>query len=97
MGEPGSSSSSLLLASVVLSFVVTLTEITDGFTRSTTSAKPRAGRRSDAALATWAWAALPKISKRSDEELKPYTASPVTTDAINITFRAENSERVCSR
>ena len=94
MGEPCSSASSLLLASAALSFIVTLTEITDGFTRSTTSAKPRGCWVAlDAALAAWAWAALPKISMRSGEALKPYIASPVTTDAINATFRAENSER----
>ena len=54
MGEPGSSASSLLLASAALSFIVTLTEITDGFTRSTTSAKPEGWAALDAALATWA-------------------------------------------
>ena len=40
MGEPGSPSSSLAFALVALSFIVTLTEITEGFTRSTVSAKP---------------------------------------------------------
>jgi hypothetical protein len=30
---------------------------------------------------------------RSGDALKPYIASPVTTDAINATFRAENRER----
>src|SRR3954453_2214967 len=95
MGEPDSLPSSLSLASVTLSFMVTLTEITDGFTRSTTSAKPAGCAAAvDTALPTCAWARLPKISRRSDEGLKPYTASPVTTDAINATLRAENRERV---
>src|SRR6476659_8723488 len=97
MGEPGSPSSSLVLALVALSFIVTLTETTEGFTRSTISAKPTGCAALDTVLLTPALAAPPIISKRPDEELKPYIASPVTIDAINATFRAENRECFCSR
>jgi hypothetical protein len=49
MGEPDPSSSFLLLASETFSFIVTLTEITEGFTRSTMSAKPVGWAALDAA------------------------------------------------
>jgi len=80
----------------VLSFAVTLTEITDGFTRSNHSAKQRAGRRSiqkHYPHLGLSW--LPRI-KRSDEELKPYT-EPGPPQMHQHHFSCENRERVCSR
>ena len=51
--------------------MVTLTEITEGFTRSTMSAKLAGCAALDTALLTSACAALPRISKPPDDGLKP--------------------------
>src|SRR5665213_1113990 len=96
IGEPGWNGESSLLSSLDATFSVmlTLTEITDGFTCSTMSAKPTGCATLCTSLLTCACAALVKISI-GPFELKPYTATPrpATTEAIKANLREENSER----
>src|SRR5207244_10345077 len=99
IGEPGwngeSSLSLLALSSfAVLSEMLILTEITDGFTRSTMSAKPIGRSTLRTSLLTCACAALVKTST-GPCGLKPYTAAPrpATTEAISANLRAEKRER----
>src|SRR5207248_3904008 len=98
IGDPGGngeSSSLLALSSLeLLSAILILTEITDGFTRSTMSAKPIGRSTLRTSLLTCACAALVKTST-GPCGLKPYTAAPrpATTEAISANLRAENSER----
>src|SRR5207302_3605500 len=99
IGDPGGngeSSSLLALSSFeLLSAILILTEITDGFTRSTMSANPIGRSTLRTSLLTCACAALVKTSSGPCCGEKPYTAAPrpATTEAISANLRAENSER----
>src|ERR1700736_5178365 len=100
IGEPGwnGDESSLLLLELsslaTFSLILTFTEITDGFTRSTMSAKPTGFSTLRTSLLTCACAGLLKISTGPGDGAKPYTATPrpATTEAINANLRAENNE-----
>src|SRR5215212_3455018 len=99
IGEPGWNgvASSLLPLSSLVSFslMLTFTEITDGFTRSTISAKPTGFCTLLTSLLTCACAALPKISAGPMDGLKPYapTPRPAATEAINANLRNDDRER----
>src|SRR3984885_13542041 len=76
IGDPGWNGESSLLLSLLsflatFSLILTLTEITDGFTRSTMSAKPTGCATLRTSLLTCACAALVKTSTGPDDGLKP--------------------------
>src|ERR1700730_9789618 len=78
IGEPGwnGEESSLLLLELSsfdasFSLMLTFTEITDGLTRSTMSAKPTGLSTLRTSLLTWACAGLEKTSTGPDDGLKP--------------------------
>src|ERR1700682_5051924 len=100
IGEPGwngESSSLLALSSLLATFslILTLTDITDGFTRSTMSAKPTGCATLRTSLLTCAWAAVVNTSTGPCDGEEPQTATPrpATTEAISANLRAENSVR----
>src|SRR5580692_5921090 len=78
IGDPGwnGEASSLLLLSplsflATFSLILTFTEITDGLTRSTMSAKPIGWATLRTSLLTCAWALVVKTSTGPDDEPKP--------------------------
>jgi hypothetical protein len=103
IGEPGwngeSSSLPALSSLATFSLILIFTEMTDGLTRSTMSAKPTGFCTLLSSLLTWACAVLVKTSTGPCDGPKPYTAMPrpATTEAISANLRAENSERRGSR
>src|SRR4051812_38594196 len=75
--------------------MLTLTEITDGFTRSTMSAKPAGCATERISLLTWARAGVDNTFSGPGDGPKPYTAAPrpATTEAISANFRAAKIAR----
>ena len=75
--------------------MLTFTEITDGFTRSTMSAKPIGRSTLRTSLLTCACAGLENSSAGEVDGLKPWTAipRPATTEAISAILRAEKTDR----